>query len=57
LALLGKSGVGKSSLLAKFDDPASECHDIHNTVGVDMKTYYVVIDEKVVKVIVTDTAG
>jgi Ras-related protein Rab-8A len=55
---LGDSGVGKTSLLAKYDAPTSAfVASHHTTVGLDFKTKKIVILGLRVAVQVWDTAG
>lgn len=56
ILMLGDTGVGKTSLLMRYS--ANEfTNSMMSTVGVDLKTKYVNLMEKVVKVQVWDTAG
>ena len=57
IVILGKSGVGKTSLLKRFtDDEFSTNHLV--TIGVDFKTKDVeVLNGKIAKLQLWDTAG
>jgi len=56
ILMLGDTGVGKTSLLSRYSDNQFT-NSMMSTVGVDLKTKYVTLMEKVVKVQVWDTAG
>jgi len=57
LALIGDSGVGKSSLLARFASP-DEYSDTHvTTLGVDFRLRTVQVGDKCVKLHMWDTGG
>lgn len=54
--LLGDSGVGKSSIIQRYISDTF-CPSLVSTLGVDLKTKRMHIDDKVVQVQVWDTAG
>lgn len=56
IVLVGDSGVGKSSLLARLADDAFSTSHI-STIGVDFKVYTIDIDGARVKLHIWDTAG
>ena len=56
LLLLGDSGVGKSSIIQRYISDTF-CPSLVSTLGVDLKTKRVHIDDKNVQVQVWDTAG
>lgn len=56
ILLVGDSGVGKSSLLLRFADDTF-CDSYISTIGVDFKIKTVILDEKVVKLQIWDSAG
>ncbi len=53
ILLVGDSGVGKSSLLLRFADDTF-CESYISTIGVDFKIKTVYLDDKVVKLQVSD---
>ncbi|XP_076265541.1 RAS oncogene family member Rab26 isoform X1 [Rhynchophorus ferrugineus] len=55
--LLGDSGVGKTSLLVKFDTGKFESGKFSATVGIGFTTKVVEVDETKVKLQIWDTAG
>lgn len=56
LLLIGDSGVGKSSLLARFSDNVFSTTFI-TTIGIDFKIKTIELDGKIVKIQIWDTAG
>eukprot|EP00795_Rhopilema_esculentum_P005957 gene5957-11310_t len=56
ILLVGDSGVGKSSLLIRFADDVF-CDSYISTIGVDFKIKTVLLDDKVVKLQIWDSAG
>jgi len=56
LLLIGDSGVGKSSLLAKFADDKF-AHNMSQTIGMDFKVKMLNLGGKRVKLQIWDTAG
>ena len=54
--LLGDSGVGKSSLILRYTDETFNSKLV-NSIGVDFKMKKKVVDGKIVKVQIWDTAG
>lgn len=54
--LIGDSGVGKSSILLQFVEEKFT-NSIHSTIGVDYKTKYLDISNKIVKFLLWDTTG
>jgi len=54
--LIGDSGVGKSCLLMRFSEDTFNQSFI-NTVGIDFKIKSIVVDDKIVKLQIYDTAG
>lgn len=56
VVLIGNSGVGKSSFLAKFVDNTFDVSLI-KTIGIDFKTKAIKIDGRVVQLNIWDTAG
>ncbi|KAH1000211.1 hypothetical protein HUJ04_000130 [Dendroctonus ponderosae] len=55
--LLGDSGVGKTSLLVKFDTGKFESSKFSATVGIGFTTKVVQVDDSKVKLQIWDTAG
>ncbi|KAK1416604.1 hypothetical protein QVD17_32395 [Tagetes erecta] len=57
--VIGDSGVGKSTLLLTFIDPAQHQHQHHisPTIGVDFKMKMLTIEGKRLKLTIWDTAG
>lgn len=54
--IIGDSGVGKSSIMNQFTE--SKYSDSYQcTIGVDYKTVYVNIQDKLIKFLIWDTAG
>lgn len=56
VVLIGASNSGKTSLLLRFVEQVFE-EGLQNTIGVDFKMKTLMIDDKVAKVQVWDTAG
>jgi len=56
LVMVGDSGVGKSCLLEKFLDETSTNNFI-STIGVDIKTRSITLNNKTIKIQVWDTGG
>ena len=56
--LLGSSGVGKSCILRRIDDPESDFKTGHTaTIGVDFKTKTIQVEDKTIRIRIWDTAG
>ncbi|KAL3095453.1 hypothetical protein niasHS_007552 [Heterodera schachtii] len=53
---IGESGVGKSSLIARFVDDKFD-PDMAATIGVDFRVRSISIDDRIVKLAIWDTAG
>jgi small GTP-binding protein len=54
--LLGESETGKSSLLLRYkENEFRESHD--TTIGVDLQSKHVIVDDHTVKLMIWDTAG
>lgn len=56
ILLVGDSGVGKSSMLARFTNPTSEMN-ILPTTGIDFRIRTLQIDDRMIKLQIFDTAG
>ena len=56
VVIIGDSHCGKSSILLKFAENTFK-NEHHTTIGVDMKSRYIKIDETNVKLHIWDTAG
>mmetsp|Transcript_42837 Transcript_42837/g.93877 ORF Transcript_42837/g.93877 Transcript_42837/m.93877 type:complete len:215 (-) Transcript_42837:592-1236(-) len=56
LLLIGDSGVGKSSILARFADD-SFSQTFITTIGIDFKIRTITLDDKRIKLQIWDTAG
>ncbi|AYV82032.1 MAG: hypothetical protein Homavirus3_10 [Homavirus sp.] len=56
IVLLGECDVGKSSLLSRFTSNKF-CTDINSTIGVELATRTVIVDNKTIKAQIWDTAG
>lgn len=56
LLIVGNSGIGKSNLLNRFVDD-KYTPDFISTIGIDFKTKFIEIDNKIIKVQMFDVAG
>jgi len=54
--LLGDSGVGKSSILTRFNDGEYK-HNLIGTAGIDFRNKTVEIDNQSLRLEIWDTAG
>jgi small GTP-binding protein len=57
LILIGSSGVGKSCILGRIDDPDYFEPDRAPTMGVDFKIKTIQVEGKTIKIQIWDTAG
>ena len=55
VVVVGESGVGKSSLLVRFSE--NKYIETRETIGIDIKTKKIIIDNNCVKMQIWDTAG
>jgi len=55
VVVVGESGVGKSSLLVRFSE--NKYYETRETIGIDIKTKKIIIDNICVKMEIWDTAG
>ena len=55
--LLGSSGVGKSSILDRINDPEYFNPDHTTTIGVDFKTKTIQVEGKTIRIQIWDTGG
>ena len=57
LIILGDAGVGKSCISVTFKSGADAAENVNATIGIDLWTKVVSIDDKTVKAIIYDTSG